>query len=469
MWNRLWSRMLLFFLLTVLLSWGVMAAASTVTTQLDDNTVEIAFLDDQGNPTVNSQGVAYVHQVLNDAGKPILETYFDLQGKPRYLGEKYCGIARQFNEAGQEIRVTYLNEREEPVEGPNGYASITYAYDAQGRRVLEEYWNRAGKPYRIRGKYSACRRDAFDAAGHVTSYSYLDPSGSLVRTSVGYAAVTKVYNERGQEVLELYFDEYRNPTTIRYGEYGVLRGYDEQGRLSTLTYVDAEGKPMVNKLGYTIVRREYVDGRLRYEWYCDAQGNVVETSRGQAGIQYPLPGFSGTKPVDINGNPLFFLDSFLINHLNTVLICAALLFILATVFPRKLRLLLLLAYSVFMLYMTLLSRNATFSGSPVDLWGDFSRMFASRSISYHMLENLVFFLPFGYLLTTLYPNRKMLFLPLLVSGGIELTQMITRLGAFELGDLLSNGLGGLLGGMAGLLLVRMHQWIQSVRSERTSQ
>ncbi len=68
-------------------------------------------------------------------------------------------------------------------------------------------------------------------------------------------------------------------------------------------------------------------------------------------------------------------------------------------------------------------------------------------------QNVVLFLPFGFLLRAAYPRMRagrILLLGLLLSFFIEVCQMVFRLGWFEVDDLLHNAAGTL----AGVLLCR---------------
>ena len=63
--------------------------------------------------------------------------------------------------------------------------------------------------------------------------------------------------------------------------------------------------------------------------------------------------------------------------------------------------------------------------------------------------NILLFVPFGYLLPLLWKRadrwRKVLLCGFALSLGIELIQLVTHLGMFDLDDLMNNTLGALLG------------------------
>ena len=129
------------------------------------------------------------------------------------------------------------------------------------------------------------------------------------------------------------------------------------------------------------------------------------------------------------------------------------------------------AYMLFCLYMTLLSRTAndfhpitlvplsTFMrifGLPVESWGDLFGL-ASGTLEGGkpnlqgvggMIQNIVLFVPFGFLMKggwTRLRIGRIVALGFLCSLGIEMIQLLCRLGWFDVDDILFNTTGVYLG------------------------
>ena len=76
-----------------------------------------------------------------------------------------------------------------------------------------------------------------------------------------------------------------------------------------------------------------------------------------------------------------------------------------------------------------------------------------------MLLNILLFVPFGYLLPSLFPSKRwwqVILLGLVFSLTIELLQLITRLGYADVDDLINNTLGAAIGFLSYKLFLNSH-------------
>ncbi|SFJ79037.1 VanZ like family protein [Paenibacillus sp. UNC496MF] len=82
---------------------------------------------------------------------------------------------------------------------------------------------------------------------------------------------------------------------------------------------------------------------------------------------------------------------------------------------------------------------------------------------FNLFGNVLLFVPLGFLLPILFRRVRrlsaMLTLSLICSLAIELAQLATRLGQFDVDDLLLNALGGLIGFAAWFAASRSARWI----------
>ena len=117
---------------------------------------------------------------------------------------------------------------------------------------------------------------------------------------------------------------------------------------------------------------------------------------------------------------------------------------------KRIQFVLFLMYVGFMLWMTLFSRtpypHRVFR--PELFWGIRSILAGEESgklLTLLFLENILFFIPFGFL----YPGKKSIrhvcAAGLFTSMAIELMQLLTLLGECELDDVISNTFGAFIG------------------------
>ena len=83
--------------------------------------------------------------------------------------------------------------------------------------------------------------------------------------------------------------------------------------------------------------------------------------------------------------------------------------------------------------------------SNFDLFWSYREIFSDSGARADILKNIWLFIPLGAILYRLYPQKTILFVPLLLSIMIELVQLTTGTGLCELDDMFSNGLGGCIG------------------------
>ena len=118
--------------------------------------------------------------------------------------------------------------------------------------------------------------------GSVTSTSYVNFDGVITEAiDMGYATVCRMQDDNGRVVEERYLDAHGDPVA-RYGDhYGVSYEYDETG--TVITYLDAEGNPIIRSDGYSTIVRTQVDGRDSDDFYYDLNGRQVQCSGGYYG------------------------------------------------------------------------------------------------------------------------------------------------------------------------------------------
>ena len=287
--------------------------------------------------------------------------------------------------------------------------------------------------------------------------------GNPMMTGKGYAIVSRIYytsegKDNGKVKCEFYFDDHGNPTSLSLGEYGIYKEYDEYGRECLWTYLDAEGRPLITSKGYTTIRRSFqANNSVASERYFDTEGNPFSLSEGQYGVKKQG---QQTIYLDKNGKEMFNLKKFLFNHPRIVILLALSFVILSSLAGKKQNTFFLILYIVVIVYMTLLFRDNDSAGYSGLLWYYRRILFDSRARA-DIIKNIWLFIPLGAVLYRLYPKSVILLVPIILSSLIESIQLLAKLGTCELDDIISNGIGGCVGFVAGKNATEIKMYIIS--------
>lgn len=266
-------------------------------------------------------------------------------------------------------------------------------------------------------------------------------NGELVTPFGNYSTVYKVIDASGNLIVEKFY--YGNiPVTSQNGQYANRYDYDEDGNQSVITFLNQDGTPMNGNNGYAITKRSfYPDGSIRDEMYYDIGGHLVEQSKGNYGIRhvnqkiYYLDS-SGRVMFDIN---LFFSYNHWIVIAGGMSIC-----LVICILNKKNSLCITMAMLVLVIFETLL-RGAESRGMNLELFWSYKQFFTNHNLRVQILNNMWLFIPLGAGIRAILCKKRYLFLPLLLSLFIEITQYFFHLGLCELDDIMSNTLGGCVG------------------------
>ena len=138
-------------------------------------------------------------------------------------------------------------------------------------------------------------------------------------------------------------------------------------------------------------------------------------------------------------------------HQELLIGIVAVLFLLSVAGGKKLNRLLLALYGAGLLYLTLLSRAPGTRRISLTPFWSYRLLSGSLYFQRQVMNNILLFVPIGFFMYRLSPERKTFFSPALVSLGVEVLQLLTGRGLFEIDDLISNTLGGIIG-CAGVYL-----------------
>ena len=435
-----------------------------VTTELTNGT-RTDYVNDNGVITYAADvGYATLISTNTETGK--LEEYYDEEGNRIAKPEGNSGLLREYDEAGNNVKVTYLGDNGEPVLTSYGYAIEERTYTEEGRIKSVLYFDTDGVPI-CTTYYGYGKVNEYDEEGNVISITYVDASGKPMIAGVGYAITERTFYTEGRDIgkveYEFYFDERGEPISLSVGQYGVHREYDENGENSVITYLDAEGNPIVTTQGYTTIVRGY-SSHYTTEIYYDLNGNPYRLSEGQYGIKRQN---GQTIYLDANGKHQINIKQFLYNNTWLIVVTGIIISAISVISNKRLNIVLLVLYICIIIYLTLLYRESAETGVKVELFWSYQQFLSDRGVRSEILKNIWLFIPFGTILYRLYPKKIVLLIPVLLSMLIELTQYVTGAGLCELDDVVSNSLGGGIGFCAGSVMTEILENTKRRRRKKT--
>ena len=141
----------------------------------------------------------------------------------------------------------------------------------------------------------------------------------------------------------------------------------------------------------------------------------------------------------------------------------AVLFLMSVLGTKKQNQILLALYGAGIIYVTLLSRSPGARQASLTLFWSYRLLPGSLYFQRQVMSNILLFVPVGMFLFRLRPRGSTFCFPFLVSLMVEVLQFLTARGLFEIDDLISNTLGGLIGCAAVLLWESARQKIRGMK------
>lgn len=407
---------------------------------VEENVTNASYVNSDGVITdAIDMGYATVQRTRNANGQVTEEFYLDAAGNPVERYGDYYGISYEYN--SENVVIRYLGADKQPMMLGAGYSAIVKTL-VDGKATDDFYYDLNMQPVRCTGGYYGLYRE-YDEQGKNCGITYLGENGQPVICTSGYAVKTYLRDSEETVIGERYFDTGENPVKSSLGQYGELYQRDEQGRISQITYLGADGNPGPTTAGYTVLKRTYHrDGTADIDMYFDADSNPMALSKGQYGIKR-----SGKVNLllDKNGRVMLCVDNVLNGLPFMVVIFGCVICLLILVLPKKMSVLLTAAYIAFILYETLMFREAGDARTNFVLFSYADRFLTEQSVRVGVINNIWLFVPLGAGWYRIIQKKWVLLVPFLMSVVVEATQYITGLGIAEFDDVFGNTLGGWIG------------------------
>ena len=381
-----------------------------------------------------------------------IEEYFNPDGELVMCTSGYYAIYREYDDCENSIYTTYLDANREPIINLFGYAKEGTQFSDTGKKITIHFFDTLGDPIcSVSEGYG--KRYEYNTNGKISSITYLNEFDEPMVAGNGYALVKRTFYftddlKNGKIENEFYFDVDGHPISLALGQYGLHREYNDVGENSMVTYLDSEGNPIITTKGYTSVLREY-QGSSYSERYFDIDGNPCKMPEGQYGIK-KVDG--QTIYLDYDGKEQVNIKRFFFNQSKLVILIVLILILISLVVNKKGNLILLVLYCSAIVYLTLLFRESNSSELRLKLFGSYIKLFTNDETRSEILRNIWLFIPVGTIVFSLFHKKESLLIPIFLSVIIEIIQYLSKTGWCQLDDVISNGLGGVIGFYTGKLL-----------------
>ena len=281
--------------------------------------LQIEYLDESGNRTLNTRGYGMVTVSYYGFGEERMTSYYGLGKKPVMVPS--LGYASVYNEYSNRTMTarTFRDEKGNPVDGAEGYAVVKQKVNKKFQVIRIRYEHADGTPATGPDGWYRCILDR-DDAGRITKIQYFDTREQLTDRGADYAWEEREYQDdrvlithydlqgnkapdaggvatRVQQmqddriVKESFLDAGGTPVTNALGVYAVLYTYDFAGRIETVRYQNAEGEAMLCREGYAGYRDTLDEtGRTLSRTFLGVDGLPGETGEGYSEIRYDYDG-----------------------------------------------------------------------------------------------------------------------------------------------------------------------------------
>ena len=416
-----------------------------------------SYLDEDGNPAVAANlGYAVMKSTKN--GNTVLEEYLDEKGEKVRLGSGYYALLREYNDLEQPVKLTYLDEEGHPVMIDSGYASMVRTFNAEGMTETEYFKDTEGEAVAT-DSYGCGRIFSYNENGFDIVIRYVDKSDRPVMTKQNLAISKRILYSEGPDTgrieYEYFYDENDQPHAQRDVIFGIHREYDEFGRASVLTYLGSDGKPVKCPEGYAAIKRSYYeDDSIRTDMYFDSEGNPARLQQGQYGT---LTENDKVTYLDADGKEIFNLKNYLYNQPLSVIVAVMIALCISFFVGKRQNLILLAVYVCAILYMTVYRRSQSSETINLEPFWSYRQFFSDPLLRKDIMDNIWLFIPMGTILFRILGKCRVMLIPVAFSVLIEIAQYITGRGLAELDDVISNGLGGVIGVGIGYLVMLILQ------------
>lgn len=247
------------------------------------NAKEIVFLDANGDPHENLNGVAILHQEFDEKNREVYEVRYNMDGDKVQLPDGYYAMRTEYHsdQPGHRTLIC-LDANDHPVDTLRGCAYLEQWLDAEGHLMREIRYDAdhlpaidddgvCGNTFRI--------LEPVESFGRSELVGQLDADGHYVADDTGLVYWRVDTDSLGRVVRKSWFDMNEQPCRDSSGTYGIEFIYEESDtdgiRPREERYLSRKGRLMNNKWGYAAVLIIYDVALQEHRVYFDKNGKFV--------------------------------------------------------------------------------------------------------------------------------------------------------------------------------------------------
>lgn len=271
----------------------------------EDNISQIVYLTVDGKPSSDGNNCPVINLTYDKWGNRICEKYCDMKGNSIIRKDgPFAGLVYNYNERGFCVKRRFLgiDGGLTYVQGVNGYIN---SYDENGYLKSRSYVDAKGNAAyfseeaddeNLQASYSKLEF-VNDVHGNPLDVRILNATGELSE-NVDFAHKSCTYDSVGNLLTEYYLDSKgKIYAPAKFGYAGVDVTYNLQGRISRVTYMDAEKKRCTlpnTHFCYTVREYDARGNKIKFSYY-DDKDKLAMTNEGVAVTCYEY---------DENGNEI---------------------------------------------------------------------------------------------------------------------------------------------------------------------
>lgn len=271
----------------------------------EDNISQIVYLTVDGKPSSDGNNCPVINLTYDKWGNRICEKYCDMKGNSIIRKDgPFAGLVYNYNERGFCVKRRFLgiDGGLTYVQGVNGYID---SYDENGYLKSRSYVDAKGNAAYFTEKTEEENQQTSysklvftnDVHGNPLDVRILNATGELSE-NVDFAHKSCTYDSVGNLLTEYYLDSKgKIYAPAKFGYAGVDVTYNLQGRISRVTYMDAEKKRCTlpnTHFCYTVREYDARGNKIKFSYY-DDKDKLVMTNEGVAVTCYEY---------DENGNEI---------------------------------------------------------------------------------------------------------------------------------------------------------------------
>lgn len=271
----------------------------------EDNISQIVYLTVDGKPSSDGNNCPVINLTYDKWGNRICEKYCDMKGNSIIRKDgPFAGLVYNYNERGFCVKRRFLgiDGGLTYVQGVNGYID---SYDENGYLKSRSYVDAKGNAAYFSEETDDENQQASysklefvnDVHGNPLDVRILNATGELSE-NVDFAHKSCTYDSVGNLLTEYYLDSKgKIYAPAKFGYAGVDVTYNLQGRISRVTYMDAEKKRCTlpnTHFCYTVREYDARGNKIKFSYY-DDKDKLAMTNEGVAVTCYEY---------DENGNEI---------------------------------------------------------------------------------------------------------------------------------------------------------------------